>query len=89
MATKKELEAQNLVLITALNEAIVKLKQQSQAVNELEEVRERSFKSSRKIYKQIQHDTITDLKFPVELRKMWSGGDIQNWLIEQANQLKK
>jgi hypothetical protein len=89
MATKKELEAQNLVLITALNEAIVKLKQQGEPVEELEGVREHSFKSSRKIYKQLQSDAVDNLKFPVELRKMWSGGDVQTWLAEQATQLRK
>jgi hypothetical protein len=27
---------------------------------------------------------IESLKFPTMLRKMWSGGDVQKWILEQA-----
>jgi hypothetical protein len=27
---------------------------------------------------------IKSLKFPTMLRKMWSGGDVQKWILEQA-----
>lgn len=30
-------------------------------------------------------DAIERLRFPVQLRKMWSGGEVQNWLSERAD----
>ena len=32
---------------------------------------------------------IQSLRFPVMLRKMWSGGEVASWLLEQANQLQQ
>lgn len=32
---------------------------------------------------------IERLKFPTMLRKMWSGGEVQEWLKEQAEQLRQ
>lgn len=29
-----------------------------------------------------------DLRFPVMLRKMWSGGEVQAWLAEQADRIR-
>lgn len=34
-------------------------------------------------------EMINSLKFPVMLRKMWSGGDVQEWLKTQAKQIKE
>lgn len=37
----------------------------------------------------IAHDAVSALKFPTMLRKMWSGGEIQQWLDEAAQQYAK
>lgn len=37
----------------------------------------------------IAYFTIKRLRFPVELRKMWSGGDVQNWLEQMAEVLRQ
>lgn len=91
--TKKELEAANLTLLTALNEAVNLLDTDNatvaEKVDELREIIKVHKKSSRFIYKQIQSDTIAGLRFPAELRKMWSGGEVQDWLTEQSKNVKK
>jgi hypothetical protein len=33
-------------------------------------------------------NAIADLRFPVMLRRMWSGGDVQAWLAEQAEAMR-
>ena len=37
-----------------------------------------------------KHDAevITNLKFPTMLRKMWSGGEVQDWLNQEAQRIK-
>ncbi len=37
----------------------------------------------------IAYLTLKRLKFPVELRKMWSGGEVQNWIDQYAEVLKQ
>lgn len=39
--------------------------------------------------KQIAVNTITNIKFPVMLRKMWSGREVQNYLDDFSEQVKK
>lgn len=34
-------------------------------------------------------DLIGSLRFPTMLRKMWSGGDVQQWLDEQADEYRR
>lgn len=34
-------------------------------------------------------DVIASLKFPTMLRKMWSGGEVQQWLHEQAEEKRR
>lgn len=96
--TKKELEAANLALLTSLNEAIECYKSaleyksghlieqhgDHKTVADLEEIVKAHKKKSKYIYQQIQSDTIAGLQFPVVLRKMWSGDEVQQWLQEQA-----
>lgn len=38
-----------------------------------------------------EHDAlvIENLKFPTMLRRMWSGGEVQAWLKEEANLLRQ
>lgn len=33
---------------------------------------------------QLRAETVSQLRFPVMLRKMWSGGEVQAWLEEQS-----
>jgi hypothetical protein len=33
----------------------------------------------------MEAETIKSLQFPVMLRKMWSGGEVQHWLEERAD----
>jgi len=37
---------------------------------------------------ELRASTVGDLRFPVMLRKMWSGGEVQAWLSEQADRLR-
>jgi len=32
---------------------------------------------------------VEELRFPVMLRKMWSGGEVQAWLSEQADRIRQ
>ena len=103
MPTKDELKATNLALITALDEAIseyeytleyksdylVEKHKDRETVQELKDTLEAAKSNGRKIFKYLQADTIKALKFPVELRKMWSGGEVQDWLTQQASQQRK
>jgi len=102
MPTKDELKASNLALVAALSEAISKYEsllehkdedlvekhKDHETVRELKDTLDAAKNDGRKIYKHLQVDTIRSLKFPVALRKMWSGDEVQKWLREQANRLK-
>jgi hypothetical protein len=36
-----------------------------------------------------QADAVSSLRFPTMLRKMWSGGEVQQWLEEQADEMRR
>ena len=91
MATKRELETTNLTLLASLNEALELLDENNISNDEVQELREvvkSHRKNSKFIYQQIQSDTIAALQFPVMLRKMWSGNEVQEWLQVTAKQIK-
>lgn len=35
----------------------------------------------------LRSNAVSQLRFPVMLRKMWSGGEVQAWLEEQAERI--
>jgi hypothetical protein len=96
--TQNELAAANLALAAALNDAIIEyqdtLSYKSEylikkhvdweTLAELKNILEIHQTEGADILKEIQAQTIEDLRFPVELRKMWSGTEIQEWLKDQA-----
>lgn len=100
---KAELSAANLALQAALAEAIteyqdaiaykseylVEKHKDLETVAELREISDSYKLAGKEVLKHLQADAIDSLKFPVELRKMWSGGEVQQWLEEQACQKRK
>ena len=90
--------AKNLALSAALDEAIteyqdtieykddylVEKHKDRETIAELRQVLLEISNDGCEMLKHLQADAIDNLKFPVELRKMWSGGDVQEWLKEQA-----
>jgi hypothetical protein len=96
---QNELEAANLALTAALDEAITEYQDALAYKNEyliekhcdLETVAELSMileihrTNGKEILKEIQAEEIGSLKFPTELRKMWSGTEVATWLKKQAN----
>lgn len=102
MSKEQDLEAKNLALTAALDEAIAELKgalayksshlvakhKDWETVEELQQVLDLHSADGFEIFKEVQAGTIEALHFPVELRKMWSGGEVQEWLAEQAKNLR-
>lgn len=100
---KAELSAANLALQTALDEAIteyqdaiayksdylVEKHKDIETIAELREISNSHKLAGREVLKHLQADAVDNLKFPVELRKMWNGGEVQKWLKEQASQKRK
>lgn len=100
---KAELSAANLALQAALDEAIteyqdaiaykseylVEKHKDLETVAELREISDSHKLAGKEVLKHLQADAIEDLKFPTELRKMWSGSEVQQWLKEQACQKRK
>lgn len=92
------LKAMNLALVTALSDAIAELRyaleykdahlvkkhKDLETVEELQEILDLHRDHGAAIFKEIQADAIESLNFPVMLRKMWSGSDVQEWLAQQA-----
>ena len=95
--------AKNLALTAALDEAIteyqdavmykseylVEKHKDLETIAELREILDEISNDGCEMLKNLQADAIDDLRFPTELRKMWSGGEIQEWLKEQACQKRK
>ena len=98
MKTQRELEVVNLALTAALNDAIIEYQDTLaykseylaekhcdwETVSELKKILELQRIEGASILKEIQAQTIEDLKFPADLRKMWSGTEIVEWLKDQA-----
>jgi len=96
--TQSELEAANLALTVALNDAIIEYQDTLaykseyliekhvdwETVAELKKILEIHRTSGANILKEIQAQAVEDLVFPADLRKMWSGTEIQAWLKDQA-----
>ena len=101
--TKKTLAAKNLALTTALSEAITEYKdaiaykseylvekhKDVETIAELEEILTVATKDGHSLLKHLQADAIETLKFPTELRKMWSGQEVQEWIANQAEIKRK
>ena len=95
----RELEAANLALTAALNDAIIEYQDTLiykseyltekhgdwETVAELKKILEINRTDGANILKEIQAQAVEDLVFPADLRKMWSGTEIQEWLKDQAH----
>ena len=52
--------------------------------NDWDYISETEVEQLKEAIKDIKVSAINDLKFPTMLRKMWSGGDVQEWLKNQS-----
>lgn len=74
--------------ILEMQQRIDDLEREKKALIEQHDMWKESFHEASANNNEMMARGVEKLNFPVVLRKMWSGGEVQQWISEQANQLR-